>query len=183
MKIKSMLLFGILALSLASCGTQKNAATTQYNGPLVRTEFYRAKFGQSPFKVYNRIIHYDPIKEDDGSYTIINQEFAGYSWHYVQFMFVDKMFYIINFEQEFKYESAAKDRMETLYKMLSLKYGDVHPTDDGKGYQFTDEAKNRVTVRAHQGTSKSGNDFWYCDLSYEWWEGVMVNIIKSYSDL
>lgn len=183
MRARNILLSLTMALAFISCGTQKAAVTTTDEGPIIQTKFLGAEFGDSPNRVYNRISRFRPIRSNDGSYTITDQDFGGYSWHFVQMQFVEKMLYIVNFQQEYRYESAANDRFESIYRMLRMKYGEMKTTSNGDGFTFTDAHKNMVTVTVHPGTSKGGQDFWYCDLTYYWGAGALLTYMKSLNEI
>ena len=183
MRVQSILLSLTMVLAFISCGTQKATVSSTDEGPIIQTKFLGVEFGDSPFRVYNRISHYRPVKSNDGSYTVTDQDFGGYSWHFVQMQFVEKMLYIVNFQQEYLYESAANDRFDSIYQMLRMKYGDMKPTSNGNGFSFTDAHKNMVTITVHPGTSKGGQDFWYCDLTYYWGDGALLTYMKSLNEI
>lgn len=183
MRARNILLSLTMVLAFISCGTQKAAVSSTDEGPIIQTKFLGVEFGDSPFKVNNRISRYRPIRSSDGSYTITDLDFGGYSWHFVHLQFVEKMLYIVNFEQEYKYESAANDRFNSLYGMLRMKYGEMQVTSDGNGYSFTDAHKNMVVIKVHEGTSKGGQDFWYCDLTYYWGAGALLTYMKSLNEI
>ena len=179
MRAQNILLSLIIIFTFISCGTQKQAVTNTDKGPIIQTRFLGVTFGDSPTRVYNHFYRNRPIKSNDGTYTVVDQEFAGYSWHYVQMQFIEKMLYIVNFQQEYKYESSANDRFESIYRILRMKYGEMEVTKSGDGYTFTDSQKNMVTITVHKAPSKGGEEFWYCDLSYCWGEGALLNLMKS----
>ncbi len=183
MKTFRILLALLTLLSLNSCGTQKAAVNSAGNGPVIQTKFFGARFEDSPWRVYNKINRYCPIKEDDGSFTIIRQDFGGCNWHFVEMSFVEDMFYRINFQQEFKTESAAKSRFDSIYGMLRVKYGEMEVNNEGDGFTYTDAATNVVSIRVHPGTSKSGQEFWYCDLSYCSGAGLLIMFLKSLNEI
>ena len=183
MRVRNILLSLTMVLAFISCGTQKAAVSTADEGPIIQTKFLGAEFGDSPNRVYNRIYRYRPIRSNDGSYTITEQDFGGYSWHFVQMQFVEKMLYIVNFQQEFRYEADANDRFESIYRMLRMKYGEMKTTNNDDGFSFTDAHKNMVTITVHPGTSKGGQDFWYCDLTYYWGAGALLTYMKSLSEI
>ena len=97
--------------------------------------------------------------------------------------FVEKMLYIVNFQQEYRYESDAKDRFDIIYRMLWIKYGDMKPTSNGDGFSFTDAHNNMVTITVHPGTSEGGQDFWYCNLTYYWGAGALIGVVKSLDEI
>lgn len=183
MRAHSLLLCISMVLAFISCGTQKAAVNAADEGPVVQTQFHGVKFGDSRNKVYNRLYRLRPIKSTDGSYTIRDQEFAGYNWHFVQLHFVEKMLYIVNFQQEFRHETEAKKRFENVYRMLRAKYGEMEVTDSGDGFMFTDAHENMVSISVHLGTSKGGEEYWYCELSYGWGEGALLTFVKSLSEI
>ncbi len=183
MKARNLLLCLAMAFAFVSCGTQKAAVTETNEGPLIPTKIMGVEFGSSPNRVYYRISRYRLIKQNDGSYTIVDRDFGGFSWHYVRMEFVDKMLYIVNFQQEYNLESSATDRFESVYRMLRLKYGDMEVTQSGNGFSFTDANKNMVTVTVQPGTSRSGKSFWYCDLTYYWGAGAFLSTIKSLGEI
>lgn len=181
--VRIILLSITMVLAFVSCGTQKKAVTTTDEGPFIQTKFLGVEFGDSPTRVYNRINRFQPIKSNDGSYIIVNQDFGGYRWHYVQMQFVEKMLYIVSFQQEYNYESTANERFESIYRMLLMKYGEMEITKSSNGFSFTDAQKNMVTVTVHPGTSKSGREFWYCDLTYYWGAGTFLTVMKSFNEI
>ena len=183
MRIRTILLSLTVTLVFISCGTCKAAVSSTDEGPLVQTKFLGCEFGDSPFLVDIRLSRYQPIKSNDGSYTVTDQDFGGYSWHFVNMQFVEKMLYIVNFQQEYRDEYAAKDRFDSIYRMLRIKYGDMEPTSNGDGFFFTDTHSNMVTITVHPGTSKGGQDFWYCDLTYYCGAGAMLWEMKSLDEI
>ena len=183
MILRNTLLFISLALVTISCGTLKETGSTPHDGPIVQTTFLGAKFGDSPTRVSQRFYRLHPIRKADGSYTILDQSFAGHSWHFVQFIFVEKMLYIVNFQQEHLHKSAADERMNAICQMLHTKYGEMKPTTDGDGFIFTDAEQNSVSIRVHLGTSSTGKEFWYCDLTYYWGAGSLLTYMKSITEI
>lgn len=183
MSVRNIILSLFLALSFISCGTQKAVESCTDEGPLIRTKFYGAKFEDSPFRVGLHISQYQPIKRVDGSYVITDQQFVGYSWHYVQMKFVEKMLYIVNFQQEYRKESDALCRFDSICSMLRMKYGDLESTDNGNTYSFTDAHYNTVSITVHYGTSEGGEDYWYCELTYCWGPGILINMAKSLDEI
>ncbi len=181
MKAHKLFLVFVISLLSISCGTQRKANQQTYNGPLVRTEFYGCEFGASRFITSNKLVSHDAIKTRDGKYLLLNQEFAGYNWHYVTFNFSDKKFSGICFEQEFIRQIDAEDRKEAIYRLLLLKYKDVVPTDDG--YRFMDEASNVVLVETRRGMSRGCYEYWYCNLMYLWGPGLLLELAESYYDI
>lgn len=183
MRAHPLLLCLTMVLAFISCGTQKAAVNAADEGPVVQTQFLGVKFGDSRYKVYNRLYRARLIESSDGSYTIRDQEFAGYNWHFVQLDFVEKMLFIVNFQQEFRQEQEAKRRFENVYRMLRAKYGEMDVTDSGDGFMFTDAHKNMVSISLHLGTSKGGEEYWYCELSYCWGDGALLTYVKSLSEI
>ena len=183
MRIRTILLSLTVALIFISCGTWKAAVSSTDEGPIIQTKFLGCEFGDSPFLVDIRLSRYQPIKSKDGSYTVTDQDFGGYSWHFVNMQFVEKMLYIVNFQQEYQYESAAKDRFDSIYRVLRIKYGDMKPTSNGNGFSFTDAHNNKVTIAVHPGTSKGGQDFWYCDLTYYCGAGALLRVMKTLNEI
>ena len=177
MNARNILFCLTICLSLLSCGTPKTVVSTAEVGPTVQTKFLGIEFGDSP----NRIFRYYPLKNNDGSYTILNRDFGGYSWHYVNMNFVKKKLYRVNFKQDYQYESEANERFRELYGTLRTKYGEMEVLEDGNGFIYVDDNKNWVFLRAHFGTSRGGREFWYCDLTYCWGEGVF-SYIQSIDD-
>ena len=51
------------------------------------------------------------------------------------------------------------------------------------GFMFTDTENNKVSITIHLGTSKGGEDYWYCDLTYCWGEGIRLSYLKSINEL
>lgn len=173
-----------MAFSMVSCGTQKAAVSKNENDELrIQSKFLGVQFGDSPTRVYMKVAGKHPTKKSDGSYTICDQEFAGYNWHYVQMGFVEKMLSIVNFQQEFNSKSSAEARFESIYRVLRMKYGEMEPTSSGDGFKFSDSVKNAVIVTVHPGISRGGKDFWYCDLTYYWGGGVLLTYMKSLSEI
>ena len=183
MKIPNLLLTLAILLVFVSCGTQKASVKSTDNQPLIQNKFLGVQFGNSPRKVYQRISRFRPTRESDGSYTIMDQSFAGTNWHFVQMSFVDELLYVVNFQQEFKHENLARKRFENIHSMLQVKYGDMKMTESENGFIFTDAEDNKVSITVHLGTSRGGEDYWYCELTYYWGGGILLNYLKSIHEL
>lgn len=169
----------LLALmTLFSFGQNKGAN----NQPLIQKKFLGVQFGDSPGRVYQRIGRSHPLKESDG-YIITDQYFAGTNWHFVKMGFVDELLYIVKFQQEFKNEDYARKLFENVHRMLQVKYGDMEMTESEDGFTFTDAEGNKVSITVHLGPSKGGEDFWYCDLTYYWGEGLRLSYLKTINEL
>ena len=183
MKANRILSVLLLTLMFSACGTQKAAVTSENNGPMIQTTFFGAKFEDSSRRVYNKLYRYHPTKGNDGSYTIFEQDFGGHTWHFIEFSFVEDLLTRVNFQQEYKSETAAKSRFESIYSMLRMKYGDMVPNSNDDGFSFKDSATNMVSITVHPGTSKGGQEFWYCDLTYYFGGGMLIQYLKSLNEL
>lgn len=169
----------LLALmTLLSFGQNKGAN----NQPLIQKKILGVQFGDSPGRVYQWIGRSHPIKESDG-YVITDQYFAGTNWHFVKMGFVDDFLYVVNFQQEFKDENLARKRFENIHSMLQVKYGDMERTESEDGFTFTDAKNNEVSITVYLATSKGGKDYWYCDLTYYWGEGLRLSYLKTINEL
>ena len=182
MKIPNLFLTLAIFVVFVSCGTQKASIKSIDKQPLIQNNFLGARFGDSPGRVYQWIGRSHPIKEGDG-YIIQNQYFAGTNWHFVHMRFVDEFLYVVNFQQEYKNEDLARKRFENIHSMLQVKYGDMKMTESEDGFIFTDAGDNKVSIAVHLGTSRGGEDYWYCELTYFWGGGILLNYLKSIHEL
>lgn len=109
--------------------------------------------------------------------------FGGSTWTMVQAITVADFLSIVGFSQEYKYETDALDKMESVCKMLRLKYGELKPVKDGVGYSFTDTYEGTVVVQVKPETDSKGDDYWACYLMYYWGPGKKLIYLKSLNDI
>ena len=186
MKTRNILIGLALVLALCSCGAQKAAkkTTPPPTGPLVQTTFFGNKFGDKYSKVKTRMFKYYPMANKDGSLTILNMTFGGEEWHYTQFHFTEKLFYHINFQQEFGNEYRAREKYNRVRRTLETKYGYMDPLTDGEeGCKFIDERMNMVILSTEEGVSKGGATYWYCTLDYTFAAGAFLSVMSTVNEM
>lgn len=197
MRFRLAVLYLVALSVLVACGSSravvrrdlsgKSVSTTEDNRvsektPL-QTSFLGIKFGDSPSRVYNKLFRLHPIKGKDGSYSVYGQQFAGYNWNLMKVLFAEKRLYSVNFQNPFTNENAANERFQSVYKMLKSKYGEMETTSSGNGFQYVDSGHNLVIVSMNKGLSQGGKEYWYCELSYFWGPGLIVDYVKALNEI
>lgn len=166
LKIRKLIwLFSFLAaFIISSCGVTKKASENTQDG--IQTTFFNNKFGDSFFKVKNRMQHkVRDYSDDKNQQKYMDLDFGGYSWHFVTFEFsLDRKFMIIDFSQEFKTKHSGEIRYDNLKEMLDKKYGFGFPITDGVGYK--DKYGRAIQLTLKYAESRGKEMFWYCSLMY-----------------
>lgn len=196
MKIRFILVVLALFLLITACGAPKavvkedttsqvlndNSRNTIKKTPL-QTSFLGIKFGDSHSLVSRKLSSFRPRRDKDGAISVYDQSFGGYNWNLLKVFFVDNKLYSVNFQNPFSKEASAKERFDSICKMLRTKYGELEPTNSGNGYQYADSDHNLVIISVSQGLSKGGKEYWYCELSYFWGAGLIVEYVKTLDEI
>lgn len=136
----------------------------------VQNKFWGYFFGLNK-KVIKSGLNRDNIyfREDQNSLMLYDQDFAGYSWKFVEMQFYKEEFYSIDFSIPYKRRSDAledynffKDKLDEKYDIINQYEVDENNT---KKKYFFDEF-NSCLITFKYAESKGGEMYWYFTLSY-----------------
>ena len=182
MNLKSLLL--VVAITLSSCAYQREAAETRPGEVLVQDSFYGARFRNSPKTVQYRMAKYHPISGlMENTLFFANMSFGGYDWQSLEMRFVDDMLYGVYFHRRFANEDTANQFYDSFLRTLVLKYPEMAPMKNSEGYSYTDSRDNSVSFNVQFGTSKAGEEGWFCSLRYTFGAGAALNSVKAIDEL